>query len=122
MTISMGNCRGKRRRWIDSSKFRSAFVSIFSQFSSFRSIDSSGSRRRGPVSAHELHYMVNRVISELKKKTFLLYKQGLLERERRKERREIWGERKGKGRDIWGEGGLRKSAAATTATPLLFVS
>nr|DAD31555.1 TPA_asm: hypothetical protein HUJ06_010406 [Nelumbo nucifera] len=26
MTISMGNCRGKRRRWINSSKFRSAFV------------------------------------------------------------------------------------------------
>ncbi|KAF8406343.1 hypothetical protein HHK36_008430 [Tetracentron sinense] len=54
---------------------------------SFRSTDSSGSvsssvsrsRRRGPVSAHELHYKVNRAVSEkLKKKTFLPYKQGLL--------------------------------------------
>ncbi|KAK7407726.1 hypothetical protein VNO78_09763 [Psophocarpus tetragonolobus] len=48
---------------------------------SFRSADSSGSvsRRRGPVSAHELHYTVNRAASvELKKKTLLPYKQGLL--------------------------------------------
>lgn len=50
---------------------------------SFRSIDSSGSisRRRGPVSAHELHYTMNRAVSEdLKKKTFLPYKQGILGR------------------------------------------
>ncbi|CBI19571.3 unnamed protein product, partial [Vitis vinifera] len=50
---------------------------------SFRSIDSSGSmsKRRGPVSAHELHYTVNRAASEdLKKKTFLPYKQGILGR------------------------------------------
>lgn len=49
--------------------------------SSFRSTESSGSvsRRRGPVSAHELHYTVNRAASEeMKKKTFLPYKQGLL--------------------------------------------
>ncbi|XP_027347878.1 uncharacterized protein LOC113859266 [Abrus precatorius] len=48
---------------------------------SFRSTESSGSasRRRGPVSAHELHYTVNRAASEeMKKKTFLPYKQGLL--------------------------------------------
>ncbi|XP_027362005.1 uncharacterized protein LOC113869746 [Abrus precatorius] len=48
---------------------------------SFRSTESAGSisRRRGPVSAHELHYTVNRAASEeLKKKTFLPYKQGLL--------------------------------------------
>lgn len=51
---------------------------------SFRSTtDSEGSgsisRRRGPVSAHELHYKVNRTISEeLRRKTFLPYKQGLL--------------------------------------------
>lgn len=48
---------------------------------SFRSAESSGSvsRRRGPVSAHELHYTVNRAASvELKKKTLLPYKQGLL--------------------------------------------
>lgn len=51
---------------------------------SFRSIDSptgSMSRRRGPVSAHELHYTVNKAVSEdLKKKTFLPYKQGILGR------------------------------------------
>jgi hypothetical protein len=50
--------------------------------SSFRSTDSSGSassRRRGPLSAHEYHYTVNRAVSEeMKKKTFLPYKQGLL--------------------------------------------
>ncbi|KAF5448688.1 hypothetical protein F2P56_029195 [Juglans regia] len=52
--------------------------------SSFRSTDSSGSvstssRRRGPVSAHEMHYTVNRAASEeMRRKTFLPYKQGLL--------------------------------------------
>nr|KYP76334.1 hypothetical protein KK1_020571 [Cajanus cajan] len=49
--------------------------------SSFRSTESSGSvsKRRGPVSAHELHYTLNRAASEeLKKKTPLPYKQGLL--------------------------------------------
>ncbi|KAE9597252.1 hypothetical protein Lal_00007466 [Lupinus albus] len=50
--------------------------------SSFRSTQSSGSvcsRRRGPVSAHELHYTMNRAASdEMKKKTLLPYKQGLL--------------------------------------------
>ncbi|GMJ00553.1 hypothetical protein like AT2G15760 [Hibiscus trionum] len=51
---------------------------------SFRSTDSmgsvSGSRRRGgAVSAHELHYTANRAVSEeMKRKTFLPYKQGLL--------------------------------------------
>ncbi|XP_047958606.1 uncharacterized protein LOC125204094 [Salvia hispanica] len=53
--------------------------------SSFRAIDSpgsgSGSRRKGPVSAHELHYTVNRAVSEdMKRKTFLPYKQGILGR------------------------------------------
>ncbi|KAF7810918.1 homeobox protein 9 [Senna tora] len=45
---------------------------------SFRSTEGSGSvsRRRGPVSAHELHYTVNRAASEeMKKKTVLPYKQ-----------------------------------------------
>lgn len=52
--------------------------------SSFRSTDSVGSsvsssKRRGRVSAHELHYTENRAFSqELKKKTLLPYKQGLL--------------------------------------------
>ncbi|XP_044475003.1 uncharacterized protein LOC123202922 [Mangifera indica] len=54
--------------------------------SSFRSADSSGepmsgSRRRGQVSAHELHYTQNKAASEnLKKRTFLPYKQGILGR------------------------------------------
>ncbi|KAK4429045.1 hypothetical protein Salat_1204500 [Sesamum alatum] len=61
-------------------KYTAAF-----RHSSFRSVDSpgsgSGSRRRGPVSAHELHYTMNRAVSEdLKKKTFLPYKQGILGR------------------------------------------
>ncbi|PON45871.1 hypothetical protein PanWU01x14_255430 [Parasponia andersonii] len=50
---------------------------------SFRSTDSFGgsARRKGPVSAHELHYTVNKAVSEdLKKKTFLPYKQGILGR------------------------------------------
>ncbi|XP_034218080.1 uncharacterized protein LOC117629634 [Prunus dulcis] len=52
--------------------------------SSFRSIDSpaaTSSRRRGPVSAHELHYTMNKAVSnDMKKKTFLPYKQGILGR------------------------------------------
>lgn len=55
--------------------------------SSFRSIDNnpgtstSRSKRKGPVSAHELHYTMNRAVSEdMKKKTFLPYKQGILGR------------------------------------------
>ncbi|KAF5444034.1 hypothetical protein F2P56_036541 [Juglans regia] len=51
--------------------------------SSFRSTDSAGSvsssRRRERLSAHELHYTANRAVSEeMRKKTFLPYKQGLL--------------------------------------------
>ncbi|KAK9136085.1 hypothetical protein Syun_015415 [Stephania yunnanensis] len=54
---------------------------------SFRSIESVGSssttgssrRSKGRVSAHELHYTANRAVAEeLKKKTFLPYKRGLL--------------------------------------------
>ncbi|KAL2537368.1 hypothetical protein Fot_18759 [Forsythia ovata] len=52
---------------------------------SFRSTDSVGSgssrRRSGQpsISAHELHYTVNRAVSEeMKKRTYLPYKQGLL--------------------------------------------
>ncbi|KAJ1377967.1 hypothetical protein SESBI_48325, partial [Sesbania bispinosa] len=51
------------------------------RISSFRSTESSGSvsKRRGPVSAHELHYTLNRAAAEeMKKKTPLPYKQGLL--------------------------------------------
>uniref|UniRef100_A0A7N0T3I3 Calmodulin-binding protein n=1 Tax=Kalanchoe fedtschenkoi TaxID=63787 RepID=A0A7N0T3I3_KALFE len=49
--------------------------------SSFRSAGSTSRRRssRVPVSAHELHYKVNRAVSqEMRRKTFLPYKQGLL--------------------------------------------
>jgi len=47
--------------------------------SSFRSSDSS--RRKGQVSAHELHYAMKRAESEdMKKRTFLPYKQGILGR------------------------------------------
>lgn len=52
--------------------------------SSFRSTDSSSGsvssgRKGAAVSAHELHYKANRAVSEeLRKKTFLPYKQGLL--------------------------------------------
>ena len=50
---------------------------------SFRSTESIGSvsssRRRAPVSPHELHYKANRAVSEeIRRKTFLPYKQGLL--------------------------------------------
>nr|XP_043637441.1 uncharacterized protein LOC122608404 [Erigeron canadensis] len=39
------------------------------------------SRRRGRLSAHELHYNVNRAVSnDMKKKTYLPYKQGILGR------------------------------------------
>ncbi|PON35848.1 hypothetical protein PanWU01x14_332940 [Parasponia andersonii] len=66
------------------SKKTAAAVADDVRNSSFRSTDSVGSvssrRRTGPpVSAHELHYTVNRAVSEeMKKKTFLPYKQGLL--------------------------------------------
>lgn len=37
--------------------------------------------RKGPISAHELHYTVNKAISQdMKKKSFLPYKQGILGR------------------------------------------
>ncbi|KAE8723759.1 Serine carboxypeptidase-like 26 [Hibiscus syriacus] len=48
---------------------------------SFRSTESVGSssRRRGRVSAHELHYKANRAVSEeIRRKTFLPYRQSLL--------------------------------------------
>lgn len=54
--------------------------------SSFRSNDStgsgsSGSRKKGQVSAHELHYKTNKAASEyMKKKTYLPYKPGILGR------------------------------------------
>ncbi|CAN1197446.1 hypothetical protein LINPERPRIM_LOCUS15223 [Linum perenne] len=52
---------------------------------SIRSSDStgsnSGSRKKGQVSAHELHYTTNKAASDgMRKKTFLPYKQGILGR------------------------------------------
>ncbi|KAL5844945.1 hypothetical protein ACOSQ4_010903 [Xanthoceras sorbifolium] len=68
--------------------FMSKYVGLFkknddNKNASFRSTDSSGSasgsKRRGPVSAHELHYTKNKAAHEdMKKKTFLPYKQGIL--------------------------------------------
>ncbi|KAL2457469.1 hypothetical protein Fot_55206 [Forsythia ovata] len=88
--------KGHKKSWRlkDFFLFRSASegraAAIFQRYqdlknSSFKAVDKSGSgtgsRRRGPVSAHELHYTINRAVSEdLKKKTFLPYKQGILGR------------------------------------------
>ncbi|KAI9113246.1 hypothetical protein K1719_015771 [Acacia pycnantha] len=44
-------------------------------------IDPTGSSRRGPTSPHEFHYTVKKAqLQDLKKKTFLPYKQGILGR------------------------------------------
>ncbi|CAM8974233.1 unnamed protein product [Rhodiola kirilowii] len=72
--------RATEKLAVDSRRF------IENSNSSFRSTETtsvgSSSRRRGnrvPVSAHELHYKLNRAVSqEMRKKTFLPYKQGLL--------------------------------------------
>ncbi|KAM3341993.1 hypothetical protein P3S68_026959 [Capsicum galapagoense] len=54
-------------------------TSSSSSKSSSKSIVTSRTTKRGKVSAHELHYTVNRAVSsDLKKKTFLPYKQGIL--------------------------------------------
>lgn len=102
-SFSLNTSKGSSRKWRlrDFLLFRSAsegrakgkdpfskYASFFrknddSKNASIRSTDSSGSgsgsRRRGPVSAHELHYTKNKAASEdLKKRTFLPYKQGIL--------------------------------------------
>ncbi|XP_016508326.1 uncharacterized protein LOC107825918 [Nicotiana tabacum] len=47
--------------------------------SSSKAIVTTRGRKKGQVSAHELHYTVNRAVSsDLKKRTFLPYKQGIL--------------------------------------------
>ncbi|KAL3843939.1 hypothetical protein ACJIZ3_001342 [Penstemon smallii] len=47
--------------------------------SSFRSTDNNSRKSGIPISAHEMHYTVNRAVSEeMKKRTFLPYKQGVL--------------------------------------------
>ncbi|GAA0150194.1 hypothetical protein LIER_09187 [Lithospermum erythrorhizon] len=56
--------------------FRSVESSVGSCSSS---VIASSRRRTGAISAHELHYTINRAVSEeMKRKTFLPYKQGLL--------------------------------------------
>lgn len=65
----------KKHEDVRSSSFRSI------QNDPGNSIYSSKRKGKGPISAHELHYTINRAVSEdLKKKTFLPYKQGILGR------------------------------------------
>ncbi|KAI3807245.1 hypothetical protein L1987_23170 [Smallanthus sonchifolius] len=84
------------RRWgfLDLFLFRSASDGramdrdpLKKYFANFRKHDQdirnsgSVSKRRGRISAHELHYNVNRAVSnDMKKKTYLPYKQGILGR------------------------------------------
>ncbi|KAL7262079.1 hypothetical protein ACSBR1_000457 [Camellia fascicularis] len=101
-TLSFSSSKGSHRKWRlkDFFLFRSAsegrasdrdplrkYAALFKKHedannsSSFRSMEGSTTRRKGTVSAHELHYKANRAVSEdLKKKTFLPYKQGILGR------------------------------------------
>lgn len=65
----------KKQEDVKSSSFRTIHND------SGNSVHSSKRKGKGPVSAHELHYTINRAVSEdLKKKTFLPYKQGILGR------------------------------------------
>ncbi|CAN4092760.1 unnamed protein product [Withania somnifera] len=53
--------------------------STVSSSSSSKSIVTTRKSKKGKISAHELHYTVNRALSsDLKKRTFLPYKQGIL--------------------------------------------
>ncbi|XP_027333520.1 uncharacterized serine-rich protein C215.13-like [Abrus precatorius] len=99
-SLSSSSSKGSRRWWLrDFLLFRSASEGRGSskdplkkyykkneevKGSSFRSSDSSsphGSRRRGHVSAHELHYAMKKAESaDMKKRTYLPYKQGILGR------------------------------------------
>ncbi|XP_030523198.1 uncharacterized protein LOC115735900 [Rhodamnia argentea] len=82
-----GTAKDPLRKYVALSK-RSSFnyaPANDAKSSSFRSTESAGSvssrRRSGaaPVSAHEMHYTLNRAVSEeMKKKTSLPYKHGLL--------------------------------------------
>ncbi|MED6120096.1 hypothetical protein PIB30_017723 [Stylosanthes scabra] len=68
-----------RRKYEVLSKKEKAMEDDVRNSSSFRSSDGSVSKRRGPVSAHEIHYTANRAASEeMKKRTPLPYKTGLL--------------------------------------------
>ncbi|CAM8959791.1 unnamed protein product [Rhodiola kirilowii] len=73
--LTKRKCREDRNQVKAESSFRSS-----SNGSSSMNGSGSGRRRGGvPVSAHELHYTVNRAVSEeMKRKTFLPYKQSLL--------------------------------------------
>ncbi|XP_073121035.1 uncharacterized protein [Henckelia pumila] len=81
---SMINCssKGSKKSWRlkDLFLFRSASEGRAAEKDHLNKYSHS-SFRKGPVSAHELHYTVNRAVSQdLKKKTFLPYKQGILGR------------------------------------------
>ncbi|KAB2635822.1 hypothetical protein D8674_026356 [Pyrus ussuriensis x Pyrus communis] len=71
-----------RKYAVLSPKMKSSSVAQDVKNSSFRSTDSMGSvssRRKGPASPHELHYTANRAVTEeMRRKTFLPYKHGLL--------------------------------------------
>lgn len=61
------------------SSFKGNDSPISSSSSSSKAIVTTRGRKKGQVSAHELHYTVNRAVSsDLKKRTFLPYKQGIL--------------------------------------------
>lgn len=61
------------------SSFKGNESSVSSSWSSSSKSIVSTRTKKGKVSAHELHYTVNRALSsDLKKKTFLPYKQGIL--------------------------------------------
>ncbi|GMI91188.1 hypothetical protein like AT2G26530 [Hibiscus trionum] len=99
---SLSSSKGSSRKWSlrDIFLFRSASEGHATDKDRFRSIffkkpednknssskpressGSGGSRSRRKVSAHELHYTANKAVSEnMKKKTFLPYKQGILGR------------------------------------------
>ncbi|OWM79236.1 uncharacterized protein LOC116194242 [Punica granatum] len=80
-----GTSRDPLRKYTALSR-KAAIIAEDAKSCSFRSTDSAGSsisrssrRSRSNLSAHEIHYTENRAVSEeMRKKTFLPYKQGLL--------------------------------------------
>ncbi|OIW03444.1 hypothetical protein TanjilG_14669 [Lupinus angustifolius] len=89
---TIASSKGSSRRWRlkDFILFRSASEGRESSKESFKKesigikkgeVGNGSMRRKGPISAHEMHYAMKRAESEdLKKKTFLPYKQGILSR------------------------------------------
>ncbi|KAE9600055.1 hypothetical protein Lal_00045849 [Lupinus albus] len=89
---TIGSSKGSSRRWRlkDFILFRSASEGRESIKESFKKenigvkkgeVGNNSIRKKGPISAHEMHYAMKRAESEdLKKRTFLPYKQGILSR------------------------------------------